>query len=105
MKSEQRNSLPARTDIRPATPLPWLFGELSDSVMTARGHCVAQLPDHLLDDNGDLAYIAHAANAYPKLVEALRQIEKAPEVRAIDANGQALVAIARETLRELGELK
>ena len=38
-------------------------------------------------------YVEHAANAYPKLVEALRQLA--------DANGS--VAKARELLSELGE--
>ena len=62
---------------RPATALPWTAVEKSPTYISP----IVPLEWHYTrDDDGihfnpqDAAYIAHAANAYPKLVEALREI-------------------------------
>lgn len=69
------------TSNKPASPLPW-----SEDMFVA-----APIPDQ------DAAYIAHACNAYPKLVEALRIIaHNGPD----DDSPQTLAA---HILRELGE--
>ena len=64
--------------MKPETPLPWTTED-------------AILPGTLQD----AAYIAHAANAYPKLVEALREV--------IAGRYEADASRARALLRELGE--
>jgi hypothetical protein len=59
----------------PATPLPWIFAPLSGIVRQAEEHGTARVcslhvrPD--AEQDGD--FIAHAANAYPELVAALRR--------------------------------
>lgn len=57
------------TNIKPATPLPWK--------RVANGR-VLSIPDYGQVTSSDTyprdaAYIVHACNAYPKLVEALRE--------------------------------
>ena len=62
---------------KPATPLPWQYGELSERVITPQGLEVCAPPedsDGEKQSRADLGYIVHAANAYPKLVHALRDI-------------------------------
>ena len=53
--------------------------------------------------NQNAAYIAHAANAYPRLVEALRECEQ----QLIDTSGRIGEVMAKQhartLLRELGE--
>ncbi len=90
----------------PATPLPWETLPAARSnlvhVETSTDHApVCSLPKARADD---AAYIAHAANAYPKLVEALRDA-----ANGLDTTGQttpqsnAARNNARALLRELGE--
>lgn len=64
---------------QPATPLPWHFGPRAAEriVYDEKGWAIANATVyHGRADDGDAkanaAYIAHAANAYPKLVEALQ---------------------------------
>jgi hypothetical protein len=79
----------------PATPLPW--GHYKDIVSLDRGHSDDDY--YLYCVEPDAAYIVHAANAYPKLVKALRQIAK-PAL-----GGKAQQYAAQAILRELGELE
>ena len=93
----------------PATPLPWRVGQVSagrfpaypiigdqlivaDVTIRARGR-----------SNVDAAYIAHAANAYPRLIEALRSLKD----RIGAFNGQTACSpefnAAHALLAELGE--
>ena len=76
----------------PATPLPWIVN-LRRHVVTADA---SQDAAHCKGSNGveDAAYIAHAANAYPRLVEALRKV----------AIGKPYAERSADLLRELGEL-
>jgi hypothetical protein len=67
---------------QPATPLPWyrvtadrnvqLTPNSSGDVVTAQIHGSISG----IDAAQDVAYIAHACNAYPKLVEALRAAQR-----------------------------
>lgn len=79
---------------KPATPLPWKawFG-LDKGTVHPRGSspCVKNRLTQILSRE-DAAYVAHAANAYPKLVEFLRDV----------ANDEHAVA-ARALLTEIGE--
>lgn len=112
--------------VKPATPLPWEFdaepGSLSGWIgqpdtEEREGTVVASPEPHgrmamsarknatkvrVLDERSkqDAAYIVHAANAYPKLVEALRTLIDADREGAL-CNDQFAAAI--DTLRELGE--
>ena len=106
----------------PATPLPWnicsngkaaknhAFGEANCPTVVGevygRGYPIGRgsSPGSLRD----AAYIAHAANAYPKLVEALRLIytqtytdADGPELRAQNESNHSRAATI---LRDLGEL-
>ena len=103
--------------IKPATPLPWAHEQIGVSDAGPNGVDVFDIGpvDHegcmrvrvatVADE--DAAYIVHAANAYPKLVEALRSLVKAEE----EYGDQGNVAIneawmpAAALLRELGEDK
>lgn len=101
------------TKQKPSTPLPWkLHMKASYSTLSKKhdhlgarlkslnGESIATvLEGHM---GVDAAYIAHAANAYPRLAEALRDIEM--ETRS---GGQWTAAeineVARAILRDLGE--
>ena len=77
----------------PATPLPWKYR------VTAVGGAFAgpaEISKHRSAGCGqDAAYLTHAGNAYPRLVETLREI----------ADGRDLeMSEARALMRELGEL-
>lgn len=80
---------------KPATPLPWKYGELSQNVIGPKG----QLVDECVEaDFDDATYIVHAANNYPLLIEALHRIATA----TLDSKQQQYISQA--LLRELGEL-
>jgi hypothetical protein len=107
----------------PATPLPWTSGinptmqGLPLVVQDARGRIIVHLeatgpymeravrPSVSEADIALASYIAHAANAYPKLVEALRLI--AGDVDECNGKGGdgyvSILARAQTLLRELGE--
>lgn len=89
---------------KPATPLPW---ETSTNQHQQWDVCAADAGDMVADLMGcdgqeqNAAYIAHAANAYPRLVVALQRI-----VNDGDAlRGDEIAGWAAETLRELGEVQ
>lgn len=52
--------------MKPATPLPWITRTLGDA-----DHCIFSQTTTLcrVRKDADASYIAHAANAYPKLIE------------------------------------
>ena len=90
----------------PATPLPFKVGPLAGSIYGANGVEVAKVAwprtGHLQRSEkiaveqrcvANAAYLNHAANAYPKLIAALRWYAGTP-----DGGGNA-----RHILRELGE--
>ena len=79
----------------PATPLPWRFAKMEGGKRLALVNKHGGLISYLDCSEEKAAYIAHAANAYPKLVEALRQMS--------DVHGRAVDSIGRQVLRELGE--
>ena len=94
---------------KPATALPWetaVNGEEPpqwDVCAANGGDMVADLMN--MPDTGeqDAAYIVHAANAYPRLVEALRNLKEQVEcMNAQQAFGRDYDE-ARALLRELGE--
>lgn len=105
------------TKHKPATPLPWHLGvkQAERIIYTQDGWAVANATvyhghEDAEDCKRNAAYIAHAANAYPRLVEALRKLEaEANKVRVNMVNvkeGRALgesVNDAAALLRELGE--
>jgi hypothetical protein len=84
----------------PATPLPW--GEIRDDYEIA--------PAFYSNDNerrlADLEFAQHAANAYPKLIEALREMTNVA-IKAIartnSDNGIEVAEDSRALLRSLGE--
>ena len=88
------------TDIKhkPATALPWEVDE--EATVCGNNSAVAftrRRESAYMDE--DAAYIAHACNAYPKLVEALREaIGGMEDFGAGDMRSRAIAA-----LRELGE--
>jgi hypothetical protein len=90
----------------PATPLPWTHQATRKPMMplvAANGEWISS-PYNRVGDIEDFEYIAHAANAYPKLVEALRVIAETP--RSAPSVPQDIVRVRRiaaALLRELGE--
>ena len=89
--------------MKPATPLPWKCKQVGDTggknqvgVYEIR-HEPWRVAEYANDE--DAAYIAHACNAYPKLVEALRSIAK------LAWGGKLQQYAAQAILRELGEAK
>lgn len=94
---------------KPATPLPWHIEE--SSIIRSGGKSLAKTyrggQGNILADT-DAAYIVHAANAYPKLIKALRKIiagwNAIPEDTQVpDSINDGRVEAAEALLRELGE--
>ena len=86
----------------PATPLPWRVVDASVYSGKAKVCIAVEYP------NGDsAAYIAHSANAYPKLVEALRGLmeQYVGDRSRENVIGPAGLAAdnARSLLKSLGE--
>lgn len=99
---------------KPATPLPFASEHQDISYTGAEGHFVtARNSEDLIADvwllNGlnaeqckqNAAYIAHAANAYPKLVRALEDAYDALVTYGYEKEDRGVRALA--LLRELGE--
>ncbi len=75
------------TTNRPDSPLPWIVN-LRHEVFTAKDfHGIANCRK-----DGDAAYIVHASNAYPKLMQALRDLVVSAETRAV-FNGDGVNAV------------
>lgn len=101
------------TQTKPATPLPWKDGPVFQTDSRALFHTDETRPgkwQRRLDGKGyfeaaDAAYISHTANAYPRLVEALKHLfeDAAPDLEYTEKHG-VLIEV-RDLLRELGELK
>jgi hypothetical protein len=79
-------------------PLPWTvtYDENGSAKFVTEG---GDTVPHL----SEAAYIAHAANAYPKLVQALRAIE--PHLNKVTVAGPVAEALwlVRDALRDVGE--
>lgn len=98
------------TTHKPATPLPWKQGSnLSPEFICGThgdGHNVpiAGMQTFREGYATDAAYIAHACNSYPRLVEALRQAKAASTsayLRGADFNNNSASAKAREVGAEM----
>lgn len=126
------------TTHKPATPLPWVYepnlergdartsGYIRERTITAEyanlGRAVAKAVrfNGSTDQERNAAYIAHAANAYPRLVEALEialatvelytgngaqsQPANWPRNSNGDIDHEVVAKNGRALLRELGEL-
>jgi len=93
------------TTKHPATPLPWMFDDARGAIrVDAGGHQAAPHLAHLTvrSRDGDGSYLAHAANAYPKLVEALRKMLFLAAMEG-PADETPVQTDAVALLRELGE--
>ena len=99
------------TTTKPATPLPWKYGELSESVISLRGQLACSVDDCGADAAQNAAYIVHACNAYPELVAALREIQGyagllVPTKDSPDAaKRDHIMETIRDLLAKLGEDK
>jgi hypothetical protein len=66
--------------MKPATPLPWKAntsgpaGRRALYIYGGENYCIAGLGDRVDAQKANAAYIVHASNTYPKLVEALREV-------------------------------
>jgi hypothetical protein len=103
---------------RPATPLPWSLttkphsGGVQLEIEAAPGNILKNRliavawPQNGADEK-DAAYLLHAANSYPRLVEALRACVGAASKDAVEDFGAVSNAadIALALLRELGEIE
>lgn len=96
------------TKHKPATPLPWESSRNSSNPHNGSGwrdvlSTGAEFSPCYVGEGieADAAYIAHAANAYPRLVEALRSLHDA---YGKDSKSKAAALVGtRHLLRELGE--
>ncbi len=92
--------------MKPATELPW---EIDGAEITDGIHEVARVPAHGPSNfrRQDLEYIVHAANLYPRLLDALRstvrQLEAVPEDVPGWMQRTMLCRRARELAKEAGE--
>ena len=87
------------TKHKPAKALPW-----SASVYTQRVIAPDGIP--ITNSTSDAAYIAHAANAYPQLVAALRDLREAALLARTGAEmSYGAVQRADEVLCSLGEME
>lgn len=80
---------------KPATPLPWRTNQVAKAL---GGGAILMLPEVTLAGQ-NAAYIAHACNAYPKLVQALRECLGAISNRECPTTHERSSTL----LRELGE--
>lgn len=93
----------------PATPLPWIVNQRNRIIAAADYRAIANCV-HGINAEQDAAYIVHACNAYPRLVEALREArnemretwQKSNALRDSVAAGNMMRRFD-EVLRELGE--
>lgn len=86
----------------PATPLPWRATKKAVMPKVFGPECGLYRSSEQVAAPGnekDAAYIAHAANAYPKLIEALRHCIRVSPLRDTPADDEA-----EALLRDLGEL-
>lgn len=102
-----------KTNHQPATALPWHLGvkQAEQIVYDSTGWAVANAT--VYHGNAERAetvqnarYVAHAANAYPKLVEALRELRAScPAPKGIRQDFSYILRreVADKLLRELGE--
>ena len=90
---------------KPTTPLPFRSEDTTVKCVThGAWHTIARLNDKKYTNEANkenAAYLAHAANAYPKLVAALRRILHNPNASI----GGEIRAETIGILRELGELE
>jgi len=91
---------------KPATQLPWKLSEAFPYIVTTPSDRIAEtLGSDRAIKNDNAAYIAHAANAYPRLVSYLEDALVFVDYVADNGNNEAdMVAHGiRTLLRELGE--
>ena len=93
--------------MKPATALPLTFlPDEGNFIVDARGNIAAEIPCQGVENDKELGtYIVHAANNYPRLVQALKDLalrcDGEEGVRADGSNIQTMAAWG--VLRELGE--
>jgi len=90
----------------PATPLPFSVDEQRYQIRivgSKRNKTIAMTGRIDDETRQQSAYIAHAANAYPRLVEALRDMLAAEELVRADKAVEKAWGAAYDLLRELGE--
>ena len=85
-----------KTKTTPATPLPYITNKREEVAAANDFRTVARCV-HASNAPQDAAYIVHAANAYPKLVEALK------EAIATTSPDSAFLESRVALLRSLGE--
>jgi len=88
------------TKHQPATPLPWVLRATMYTWQVVanedyQGPFVLMGNQHHEPHKDDVEYAAHTANAYPRLVQALRDL--------VECHDDAEARRARTLLRELGE--
>jgi hypothetical protein len=88
------------TKNQPATPLPFTVEQPNVHLYLkgANGAAIGERYIGSIDERQDLAYIAHAANAYPQLVAQLRALIAVGPSKGGEGDS------ARALLRALGEL-
>jgi hypothetical protein len=96
------------TKHKPATALPWQKESPMQGIRGGEGSqhiYTAHASGNYKTREQDAAYIVHAANAYPKLVEALRHAIKEADGYCDDEHGHPANTLdaERALLRELGE--
>lgn len=88
----------------PATPLPVEIEEGNDTCLVfSDGTCADISFFNSEDGKKQVAYLKHAANAYPKLVSALKRIYADAKAAEHDGWISAAGAAAKDALVELGE--
>lgn len=99
----------------PATPLPWEYDPDDEALYGTSRVQDAQAYDYIgstmsfTNESEDAAYIVHAANAYPQLVEALREHANGGHAKLCDARWvpdgpcQCAAGRARALLESLSE--
>ena len=111
-ESARRAAVTYGGTMKPATPLPWIANGDEDHDFIIGGNPQEILADcsigrvRPIEDKTNAAYIVAAANAYPRLVQALKALVEAEEIYG-DQESVALNAVwlpAAALLRDLGEL-
>ena len=98
--------------MKPATPLPWRVASNisdtrvagSDGIGVANTGGVSPRREDHAECGANAAYIVAAANAYPRLVEALRDVQQHLDARYADTGLDVIRQQNAALLRDLGEL-
>jgi hypothetical protein len=84
----------------PESELPWVYDARLKQIIFGEHYGVTEAKQVSEDD---ATYIVHACNAYPKLIEMVREAAWIPTDQTAPSENKTVVLMAIDLLRKLGE--